>query len=365
MRELLAVFFGCFFLISFCCAEMVMPSSITLDNDCNIYVISGKGTWRFELQKYASNGKLLSILNKQTLALWESDFDNFEKMPAKQIKDKFASIVWYFKCQPTSLSIKDKIIFPKMICSDTKNNIFTVGDDISSKRIKFGIFDRNDGHPIKVFDVGGEGPEQIRYPQGIAVDKDGTIYITNYWDHKVKVFDNNGRFIRSFGGKGSGDGQFKAIRAIAIDDKNGFVYVTDDFVPSYLFGTGDQPYQMRVQKFTKDGRFVKKWGKNKFVRFNFGYPPIYWEPELHGLKGIAVDSHGYVYVLTSYTREAHKFTGDGKLINKWGKVGSGEGEMRNPQAIAIDKDDNVYVADTDNNRIQKFDSNGKFLMEIK
>jgi sugar lactone lactonase YvrE len=50
-----------------------------------------------------------------------------------------------------------------------------------------------------------------------------------------------------------------------------------------------------------------------------------------------------------------------KVVGKWGKDGSGNGQFVNAAGIAVDDAGNVYVADTDNNRVQVFSASGKFL----
>jgi DNA-binding beta-propeller fold protein YncE len=56
-----------------------------------------------------------------------------------------------------------------------------------------------------------------------------------------------------------------------------------------------------------------------------------------------------------------KYTKDGKFIKAWGKKGSGPGEFNLPHAVAIDSRGRVFVADRSNNRIQIFDQDGNFL----
>ena len=60
-----------------------------------------------------------------------------------------------------------------------------------------------------------------------------------------------------------------------------------------------------------------------------------------------------------------KFTKDGKFIKTWGKPGSAPGEFNVPHAIAFDSKGRLFVADRANNRLQIFDQDGKFLEEWK
>jgi len=56
-----------------------------------------------------------------------------------------------------------------------------------------------------------------------------------------------------------------------------------------------------------------------------------------------------------------KFTKDGKYVKEWGKLGSGPSEFRTPHALAFDSRGRLFVADRGNHRLQIFDQDGKLL----
>jgi hypothetical protein len=60
-----------------------------------------------------------------------------------------------------------------------------------------------------------------------------------------------------------------------------------------------------------------------------------------------------------------KFSKDGKFIKAWGKHGSAPGEFDVPHTIALDSAGRVFVGDRSNSRVQIFDADGKFLAEWK
>jgi DNA-binding beta-propeller fold protein YncE len=60
-----------------------------------------------------------------------------------------------------------------------------------------------------------------------------------------------------------------------------------------------------------------------------------------------------------------KFSKDGKFIAQWGKAGAGKSEFSNPHAMAFDRAGRLFVADRANNRIQIFSQGGKFIAEWK
>jgi DNA-binding beta-propeller fold protein YncE len=60
-----------------------------------------------------------------------------------------------------------------------------------------------------------------------------------------------------------------------------------------------------------------------------------------------------------------KFSRDGKYVREWGRLGSAPGEFRTPHALALDSRGRLFVADRGNHRIQVFDQDGMFLEEWK
>jgi hypothetical protein len=84
--------------------------------------------------------------------------------------------------------------------------------------------------------------------------------------------------------------------------------------------------------------------------------------------GVAVAPNGDVFVADGHypnklnSGRVVKFTKDGKFIKAWGKVGSDPGDFDEPHDIYIGgSQQHVYVADRRNNRIEVFDQDGKFI----
>ncbi len=60
-----------------------------------------------------------------------------------------------------------------------------------------------------------------------------------------------------------------------------------------------------------------------------------------------------------------KFDRDGRFIRSWGRLGSGQGELRTPHALDIDSRSRLIVGDRGNNRLQVFDLDGNYIEELK
>lgn len=71
-----------------------------------------------------------------------------------------------------------------------------------------------------------EQPWYFDFPTDVAIAPDGNVYVTDTRNYRVQQFTSQGDFIRAWGSKGAGNGQFNDLRNIAIAS-DGSVYVAD------------------------------------------------------------------------------------------------------------------------------------------
>ena len=183
--------------------------------------------------------------------------------------------------------------------------------------------------PVEAWGSEGSGIGQFKFPKGVAIDLNtGNIFVADTNNNRIQKFTLTGVPITRWGSLGTGDGQFNLPWAIALDPLSGEVYVSDRD-------------NNRIQKFTNDGNFIRK---------------------LDGVTslGIAVGSDRNLYV-SSQLHKIQKFASDGQFITEWGSFGTDNGEFDTPVGIAVDSNNDVYVADNENHRVQKFTSNGDFI----
>jgi tripartite motif-containing protein 71 len=186
----------------------------------------------------------------------------------------------------------------------------------------------------------------------IAVDGLGNLFVLDYGSdghtYQVVKFDQDGKFVTSWGKTGNGEGEFNWRPAKPEDgpdggfvgaDKEGNVYVSDGV-------------NFRVEKFDGNGKFLMQWGSQGEGDGQF-VPP--------GMGPVMASPDGNVYVADFAHVQA--FDTNGKFLSKFGTAGAGEGEFTGAAQVAWDKQGNIYVADLLNARYQKFDSNEKFLLQ--
>gem|GEM_PF-1940496 len=79
--------------------------------------------------------------------------------------------------------------------------------------------------------------------------------------------------------------------------------------------------------------------------------------QFNGNAGVALDSHGNLYVADTYNNRVQKFAPNstiGVTVAGGNGTGNAANQLYNPQGIFIDKNDNLYVAENGNARVQKF-----------
>ena len=131
--------------------------------------------------------------------------------------------------------------YPMMLAADRQQRVYATVTVGSVNKIM--VYDRR-GKFLYAFPDGllkGYGaPPSLNKPVGLFVSAD-RLYVTDIGDHDIKVFSLDGQLQNRFGGFGQGDGQFSYPNGVAAD-KSGNIYVSDS-------NNG------RVQVFDRDGRY--------------------------------------------------------------------------------------------------------------
>jgi DNA-binding beta-propeller fold protein YncE len=191
-----------------------------------------------------------------------------------------------------------------------------------------------DGHVVKSF-----GGGMFIWPHGLAVDRDGNVWVTEaVAQSRIPAGDKRGHIVVKFspagkvlmtlgtpGVQGGGPDHFTSPSDVAVA-ANGDVFVAD--------GHGDNGNN-RVVRFSKEGKFITAWGKAG------------WGPgEFHSMHAIAIDSRGRIFVGDRGNNRIQIFDENGKsLTTPWTQFGK-------PSGIAFDRNDRIYVADSESDDIQ-------------
>lgn len=220
-------------------------------------------------------------------------------------------------------------------------------------------------HRVQKFDTEGRFLAQFEVPQhpdpalfvsggGIAVDREGRVFVSQMSIHEVIAFAPDGKLLHRWGGKGSGDGQFDNPGGMAIGP-DGNVYVCDQT-------------NHRVQVFTPEGEFVARWGEYGSQPGQFGAGPeeAISKARFGGPHFLAFDSQGHVFTTEGTMRRVQMLTAQGEPLTAWGDDRDapggfgGGGDLPGPIGICVDRHDRVWVGGTFH-RVQCYSNDGQYL----
>ena len=229
----------------------------------------------------------------------------------------------------------------------------------------------------------GESVGMLRWPCGVAVNDHDEIAVTEFGNHRVSVFSNDGTHLRSFGRYGNNNGEFYCPTGIAFDSL-GNILVAD---------RGNH----RVQVFDRNGNFLSKFGEYESrdtcnqlthpegLSINGNGDITVADPGKQLIKifsssgeyllkfggaGSLVEpchciQHGQYFIVSDYGDSSIKmFNLEGKFIFKFGKQGNKDGEFNQPRYLSVNKEGLLMVCDAGNHRVQLFDLSGKFVTKF-
>ena len=162
-------------------------------------------------------------------------------------------------------------------------------------------------------------------PTNVAFRQNGNFYVSDgYVNSRVIEFNPMGEFVRKWGRKGTGDGEFNLVHDVAIDSK-GRVYVADR-------------NNERIQIFDDTGKFLGKWT-------DIGAP---W-----GLVYAAKEQA--IYMCDGKYNRILKLNLEGQVLGVLSSWGKAPGKLDYAHSITYDPaDGSLYTAEIKNWRVQKW-----------
>jgi trimeric autotransporter adhesin len=261
-------------------------------------------------------------------------------------------------------AIDASLYFPQGIALDGAGNLYIA--DSGNNRVRMvtpaGIITTVAGGFQGGFsgDGGPATSAELNDPVGVALDSAGNLYIADYGNNRIRKVSPQG-IITTAAGNGvysfSGDGGPATSAQLAVPqevavDSSGIVYVAD--------AAND-----RVRRISPGGVISTVAGNGSQGFAGDGGPAT--QAELNAPQGVAADSAGNVYIADGFNDRIRKVSPQGIITTVAGNGTqgfSGDGgpatsaQLSGPLGVAVDSSNNLYIADTYNNRVRKVDSSG-------
>ena len=201
---------------------------------------------------------------------------------------------------------------------------------------------------------------------GVATNSRGDIFVYTRTGHptisigtarpfahggsRLFQFDRDGKFVREIGKNSYG---FMFAAQVRIDPQDN-IWVVDQMTNMVM---KFDPQGRVVMLLGRKAEAVPVPAREAGTKDGAGQPTDLFERP----TDVAWDAAGNIFVADGLSNaRIAKFTKDGKFVKSWGKKGTGSGEFSNVRSIAVDAQGNVYAADGGNKRIQVFDGDGNF-----
>ena len=211
-----------------------------------------------------------------------------------------------------------------------------------------------------------------QYVSDVQVDSSGNIYFLEYLNHRIKVFNSSGVYLRSFGNYGSGCNQMAYPRQFQIFNDEIYIVNSNFGIISKLSLTG----QCITSNFTSwtngvsiavNSNYIFVGHTNnvisKYATANLaqtGYQEMN-SGNISFATGMSYNSAGNRLIVSSYhTSKIVEYTVSGNNLTYVNGAGGGQssanGKFNRAMDAVYDSSGNIYATDFNNHRIQKFNS---------
>jgi trimeric autotransporter adhesin len=197
-------------------------------------------------------------------------------------------------------------------------------------------------------------------PFGIVLDAGGNLYVADQANNRVRRIDPSGT-IRAFAGTGSAgfSGEEGPATAAQLNSPSGLAAAPD----GSLFVSDTRNHRVRLIDTSGRIRTVAGGGEPAFA----GDGLIAIEAQLSSPEGLALDVTGTLYIADRDNHRIRALSPDGVIRTVAGsgaKGGDGDGgpallsELNTPRGVAVDAAGNLYIADSGNHRVRRVTPDG-------
>ncbi|XP_047003215.1 brain tumor protein [Schistocerca americana] len=173
---------------------------------------------------------------------------------------------------------------------------------------------------------------QFTEPSGVAVNAQNDIIVADTNNHRIQIFDREGRFKFQFGECGKRDGQLLYPNRVAVVRTSGDIIVTERS-PTH-----------QIQIYNQYGQFVRKFGAN-----------ILQHP-----RGVTVDGKGRIVVVECKVMRVIIFDQSGNVLQKFGC----SKHLEFPNGVVVNDRQEIFISDNRAHCVKVFNYEGAYLRQI-
>jgi tripartite motif-containing protein 2/3 len=173
---------------------------------------------------------------------------------------------------------------------------------------------------------------QFTEPSGVAVNAQNDIIVADTNNHRIQIFDKEGRFRFQFGECGKRDGQLLYPNRVAVVKHTGDIIVTERS-PTH-----------QIQIYNQYGQFLRKFGAT-----------ILQHP-----RGITVDNKGRIVVVECKVMRVIIFDQMGSVLQKFGC----SKHLEFPNGVVVNDHQEIFISDNRAHCVKVFNYDGVFLRQI-
>ncbi len=229
---------------------------------------------------------------------------------------------------------------PRSVTTDSRQRVIVT--DVAAQGLHVLAPNAKDSFQI----VGGQG-KRLQSPNGVAVDGDDNIYVSDSERGVVLVYASDGTFVRTIGSVGD-EGLFERPGGIAIDRKAGHLYVLDP--PRHVLFILDLQGNVLARVGTIDG------GSGFSTRAGSTDPGRFKDPE-------AVLVHNDEVIVLDETR-IHVLDLQGKFLREFKITKNADLSKWPAPGLFMDSESDIYVSDPGNGLVRMYNHDGQFLRTL-
>ncbi|KAK6172582.1 brain tumor protein [Patella vulgata] len=173
---------------------------------------------------------------------------------------------------------------------------------------------------------------QFTEPSGVAVNAQNDIIVADTNNHRIQIFDKEGRFKFQFGECGKRDGQLLYPNRVSVVKASGDIIVTERS-PTH-----------QIQIYNQYGQFVRKFGANV----------------LQHPRGVTVDNKGRIIIVECKVMRVIIFDQYGNVLNKFGC----SKHLQFPNSVVVNDKEEIFISDNRAHCVKVFNYQGLYLRQI-